>query len=154
MYTPYDDKRAKDKYYYQEMKNVIIETSRGYDLRSKSNQETPKNQTSDKSAKNSLVNKPKTAKQKDKTVAANSDKNKEQGTQINEKQSADLSSASTSASAPIKTILTNINRGNQQIDFADKVAVNKAETNMLKNQMPFSLEQEISKIKIFVPLTN
>ena len=49
--------------------------------------------------------------------------------------------------------MTNVNRGNQQTNFADKVVVNKAETNMLKNQMPFSLEQEIAKIKISIPLT-
>ena len=30
---------------------------------------------------------------------------------------------------------------------------NKAESNTLKNQIPLSLENEISKIKIFVPLT-
>ena len=33
------------------------------------------------------------------------------------------------------------------------MTANKAETNTLKSQIPFSLEQEISKIKIFVPLT-
>ena len=46
-------------------------------------------------------------------MAGNSDKGKEKSTQSTEKQSADLSSVSTSASAPVKTILTNINRGNQ-----------------------------------------
>ena len=73
-------------------------------------------------------------------MAVNSNQNKEKGTQINEKQSANLSSISTSASAPIKTILTNVNRGNQQADFADKVVINKAETNIVKIQMPFILE--------------
>ena len=86
-------------------------------------------------------------------MAVNSDKNKEKSTQINEKQSADLSSASISVSAPIKKNLTNVNRGNKQTNFADRVVVNKAETNIVKNHMPFSLEQEISKIKIYVPLT-
>ena len=43
-------------------------------------------------------------------MAGNSDKNKEKSAQNNEKQSADLSSASTSASAPVKIILTNVNR--------------------------------------------
>ena len=33
------------------------------------------------------------------------------------------------------------------------MAVNKAETSFSKNQIHFSLEQEISKIKISVPLT-
>ena len=26
LYTPYDDKREEDEYYYQELENVIIET--------------------------------------------------------------------------------------------------------------------------------
>ena len=86
------------------------------------------------------MNKPKTTKQKDKIVAGNSDKTKEKGTQSTEKQSAYLSSVSTSASAPVKTILTNVNRGNQQTDFADRVVINKAEISTSKNQMPFSLE--------------
>ena len=38
LYTPYDDKRAEDEYYYQELENVIIETPKEYDLRSKRNQ--------------------------------------------------------------------------------------------------------------------
>ena len=86
-------------------------------------------------------------------MAVNSYKCKEKGTQNNGKQSVDFSSISTSASAPIKTILTNVNRGNQQTDFTDRVVVNKAETSTSKNQIPFSLEQEIAKIKISVPLT-
>ena len=99
------------------------------------------------------MNKPKKIKQKDKTVVVTSDQNKEKGTQINEKQSGDFNNVSTSASAPIKTSLTNVNRGNQQTDFADKVVINKAETNIVKIQLPFSLEQGIARIKIFVPLT-
>ena len=42
LYTPYDDKRVEDEYYYQELENLIIETPKEYDLRSKSNQENPK----------------------------------------------------------------------------------------------------------------
>ena len=63
------------------MENVIIETTKEYDLRSKNNLETPNNKTSEKSSQNSTVNKPKFVKQKDKTVAINSDKGKEKGTQ-------------------------------------------------------------------------
>ena len=48
--------------------------------------------------------------------------------------------------------MTNVNRGDQKTDVDDKVVTNKAETNIVKNQLPFSLEQEISKIKISVPL--
>ena len=33
------------------------------------------------------------------------------------------------------------------------MVANKAETSIVKNQIPFSLEQEISKIKISIPLT-
>ena len=112
LYRPYDDKRLEDEYYYQEMENVIIETTKEYDLRSKKNLETPNNKTSDNSSQNNTVNKPKIKKQKDKIVAVNYDKNKEKVTQINEKQSANLSSVSNSASAPVKTILTNVNRAN------------------------------------------
>ena len=49
--------------------------------------------------------------------------------------------------------MSNVNRTNQQANVADRVAANKAKTSTSKNQIPFSLEQEISKIKIFVPLT-
>ena len=69
------------------------------------------------------------------------------------KQNADLSSTNTSSSTPIKTIFSNVNRTNQQADVADRVAVNKAETSISKNQIPSSLKQEISKINISVPLT-
>ena len=100
---------------------------------SKKNQETPETKTSKKSAKNSPMYKPKNVKQKKKTVAVNSDKDKEKGTQISEKQSAEFSSVSTSANSPIKTILTNVNRGNQQSDFADRMVINKAETNIVKS---------------------
>ena len=79
------------------------------------------------------MNKPKNIKQKNKKVVVNYDKDKEKDTQINEKQSADFSSVSTSAIAPVKTILTNVNRGNQQADFADKMVINKAETNIVKS---------------------
>ena len=85
IYTPYDDKRAEDESYYQEMENVIIETPKEYDLRSKNNMETPKNKTSKSSTKNSPVSKPKNIKQKDKIVAVNYDKFKEKGIKINEK---------------------------------------------------------------------
>ena len=136
LYTPYDYKREEDEYYYQEMENVIIETTKEYDLRSKNNLETPNNKTYDNSSQNNTINKPKITKQKDKTVAGNSDKGKERSTQKNEKQSAEFSSVSTSASAPVKTILTNVNRVNQQTDFVDRLAINKAETSASKNQMP------------------
>ena len=67
------------------MENVIIESEKEYDLRSKCNQETPKTKTSKKYSQNSTVNKPKIVKQKDKTMAVNSDKGKEKGTQNNKK---------------------------------------------------------------------
>ena len=49
--------------------------------------------------------------------------------------------------------MSNVNRKNQQVDVADRVVSNKAETSTSKSQIPLSLEQEISKIKISVPLT-
>ena len=67
------------------MENVIIETTKEYDPRSKKNLETPKNKTSKNSTKDSTINKPKAIKQKDKKLAVNSDKNKEKSTQKNEK---------------------------------------------------------------------
>ena len=45
-------------------------------------------------------------------MAVNSDQNKEKGTQSNEKQSVDVSSVSTSANTHVKTILSNVKRGN------------------------------------------
>ena len=95
----------------------------------------------------------KIVKQKDKTVAINSCNDKEEGTQNITKQSADLSSTNTSTSTPVKTIWSNVNRTHQQSDITDRVIANKVETSALKSQIPLSLEQEISKIKIFVPLT-
>ena len=53
----------------------------------------------------------------------------------------------------MKTILSSVNKTNQQADIVDRMTTNKAETSALKSQIPFSLEQEISKIKISVPLT-
>ena len=79
-------------------------------------------------------------KQKEKIVAINSDNGKEKGTQNNEKQSADISSTNTSSSTPVKTILSSVNKTNQQDDVADRVAANKAKTSTLKSQIPFSLE--------------
>ena len=125
------------------MENVIIESQREYDLRSKTNQQTPNTKTSDKSSQNSTTTKPKVVKQKDKTVVINSDKGREKGTQNNEKHSADISSTNISASTPVKTILSNVNRTNQQVGVADRLAASKAETSSSRNQIPFSLEQEI-----------
>ena len=92
-------------------------------------------------------------KKKDKTVAVNSDNGKEKGTQNDEKRSADISSTNISASTPVKTIFSSVNRTSQQTDVAEKLTANNTETIILKSQIPFSLEQEISKIKISVPLT-
>ena len=59
-------------------------------------------------------------------MAASSEKVGEKSTQNNEKQSADISSTNTSVSTPVKTILSNVNRTNQQADVADRIAVNRA----------------------------
>ena len=135
------------------MENVIIESQREYDLRSKANQQTPNTKTPNKSSLNSSVNKPKVFKKKDKTTAVSSDNGREKCTQKGEKQNPDLSSTNTLASTPLKTILSNKNKTNQQADVADRLAANKVKKSSSKSQIPFSLEQEISKIKIYVPLT-
>ena len=93
------------------MENVIIESQKEYDLRSKKNLETPNNKPSDKSVQNN-ANKPKIVKQKDKIVAGNSNKGKEKGTQNNVKQFADLSSTNTSVGTPVKFFFSNVNRTN------------------------------------------
>ena len=85
LYRPYDDKRDDDESYYQDMENVIIESQREYDLRSKTNQQNPNTKASNKSSQNSTATKPKFFKQKEKIVAINSDKGIEKGTQNNEK---------------------------------------------------------------------
>ena len=111
------------------MDNVIIETQREYDLRSKTSQQTPNTKTSDKYSQNNTPTKPKVVKQKDKIVAVNSDKGKEKGTHNVTKQSADLTSTNTSASTSVKFFLSNVNRTNQKTDVADRMVVNKAETS-------------------------
>ena len=73
-------------------------------------------------------------------MTENSDKGKEKSTQNNEKQSADISSTNISASTPVKTILSSVNRTSQQTDVAEKLTANKTETSTLKSQIPFSLE--------------
>ena len=45
-------------------------------------------------------------------MAVNSFKGREKGTQNNEKQSVDIISTNISASTPVKTILSNVNRKN------------------------------------------
>ena len=112
-----------------------------------------RSKTSEKSSQSNTATKPKTVKQKDKTVADNSGKSKEKDTQNLEKQSANISSANTSTSTPVKTTVSTVDKTSHQVVVADKVAANKAEINALKNPNPFSLEQEILKIKISVPLT-
>ena len=84
LYTPYDDKRDDNENYYQNMENAITEPRREYDLRSKSSQQTPNNKTSKKYSQNNTATKPKVVKQKDKTMAVNSDKGKGKSTQNNE----------------------------------------------------------------------
>ena len=108
--TPYDDKRDDDENFYQDMENVIIEPQREYDLRSKTGQQPPNSKTSDESSQNNTVTKPKKIKQKDKTVAVIFGKSEEKGIQHNEKQSADVSSTNTSASTPVKTIMSSVNK--------------------------------------------
>ena len=51
-----------------------------------------------------------------------------------------------------KIILTTVNNKNQQSDFAKKTMTKKAELNISKTQTPFSIESEIAKIKISIPL--
>ena len=44
LYTPYDDKRDNDESYYQDMENVIIESQKEYDFRSKTSQQNAQHQ--------------------------------------------------------------------------------------------------------------
>ena len=55
LYTPCDDKRDDNQNYYQNMENAVIEPLREYELRSRSNQQTPKDKTSDKPSQNSTA---------------------------------------------------------------------------------------------------
>ena len=82
---------------------------------------------------NSTTPKPKIVKQKDKIVAVNSDRDREKGTQNNEKQSADISSTTTSASTRVKTILSKTSRTNHQADVTNRLGASKAETSSSKN---------------------
>ena len=85
LYTPYDDRRTETDYYEQYSENAIIVSPKKYDLRSKNNQETPRNKTYDKSAENSPENVSKKTIEIHKTVAMNSNLNKGKNTQANEK---------------------------------------------------------------------
>ena len=81
------------------------------------------------------------------------DESKGKNTKIHEKHSGDPRSTSTSANAPEKTILTAVNNKNQRVDFAEEIMTKKVEINISKTQAPFSIESEIAKIKISIPLT-
>ena len=56
LYTPYDDRGPETNYYEQYSENAIIGSPKQYDLRSKKNQETPRNKTSDKVSKTNPEN--------------------------------------------------------------------------------------------------
>ena len=80
LYTPYIDKRDDNENCCQDMENAITETSKEYELIIKSSQQTPNNKTSDKYYQNNTATKPKTVKQKNKSVDVNSGKGKEKDT--------------------------------------------------------------------------
>ena len=73
------------------------------------------------------------AAENNKTTVESSGKNKGKGTQTTDKQSVDPSSTSTSASTPIKTILTDVHSKNQQTNFVDKLVTNKTDLSLSKN---------------------
>lgn len=62
-------------------------------------------------------------------------------------------STSKSTSNPNKTISADIPKENQQSKFATKIMSDKTDLNLPKTQTPFSIENEIAKIKISIPLT-
>ena len=54
--------------------------------------------------------------------------------------------------SPIKTVPADIPNTSQQSEVAAKIVPEKNDSNLPKTQTPFSIENEIAKIKIFVPL--
>ena len=74
--------------------------------------------------------------------------NKDKGVQ----QDVEQSTPSTSASGPNKTVpITSPNKV-QQIKIAERNSIEKKDVNMNNSIVPFSLEGEIAKIKITIPL--
>ena len=62
------------------------------------------------------------------------------------------SSSSKSTISPNKTDPTDIPNENQQSEVVAKIMSDKNDLNLPKTQTPFSIENEISKIKISIPL--
>ena len=70
----------------------------------------------------------------------------------NSQQSVEQSCLSTSTSGPNKSVPNNSPNKVQQIRIAERVVNDKTDVTMSRTIVPFSLEGEISKIKITIPL--
>ena len=126
---------------------------RQYKLRSKKSQETPKPKYSEVIIKKIPQKTSKETAESNKSTAESAGKNKEKDNQQIDKQSQPTSSTSTAVSAPDKTVPNPVHNENHHTDSTTKAVANKTELNFSKSQSTFTLESEIAKIKISVPLS-
>ena len=125
-----------------------MEVHKQYDLRSKGNVDNSKDKNTSTVVKKNIETQPKKTAEKTNILTKKLDMNKDKSVQPNVEQSTH----STLASGPNRTIpITSPNKF-QQIKIAKKNSIEKTDVNMNKPIVPFSLEGEISKLKITIPL--
>ena len=125
-----------------------MEVHKQYNLRSKGSPEISNDKNTSTVVKKTSENQPKKTASNTNIVAKKIDINKDKNSQ----QSVEQSCPSTSASGPNKSVPNNSSKKFQQIKIAKRVVNEKTDVNMSKTIVPFSLEGEISKIKITIPL--
>lgn len=129
------------KDYKQGFKNSIMELHRQYNLRSKKNSNIPKRNNSQNSATKAPEVDPKKETESSKKI-----------TKITKNNDLERNTSRPTVS-PRKTVLVDIPNTSQQSQMATKVVLEKSDSNLPKTQTPFSIENEIAKVKISLPLT-
>ena len=125
-----------------------MEVHKQYDLRSKGNLDDPKKKNTSSTVRKNAENQPKKTAEKLNVLAKKPEVNKEK----NNQPDIEKSTPSTLASGPSKTVLSNSPNKVHQIRSAERNPNDKIDVNMTKSIVPFSLEGEIAKINITIPL--
>lgn len=127
--------------YKHRFENEILEVHRQYNIRSKKNNDKSNKNNFDNPVKNTIeLNLKKTAKISKKNINSSEKKNTENVT----KKTIDVST---------KTTQTDIPSTSQQAGPVTKVVVERDDlSNLLKIQTPFNIENELAKLKIYIPL--
>ena len=120
-----------------------MEVHKQYDLRSKGSSEISNDKNTSIVVRKTSENQPKKI-----TINTNTMTKKDYLSQ----KSVEQSYPSTSASGPNKSVPNSSPNKIQQIRIAERVVNEKTDVNMSRKIVPFSLEGEISKIKITIPL--